>query len=97
MNNILYNNNKYKLSYDNDKMFILINDNKYELSSHPYGLCTYIKVFDESIILDGFNLYVIAKRIEENDETFSPLDFCKLIEYEILKYKVKTKTIDYKS
>lgn len=92
MNKDLYSNEKYKLMLDNGDLYLYIHNFPYKLTYHPYEPTTYIHYDDITITMhNGFDLSYIIKRIEENDESFSTLNFCRNIEYEILKYKSSLK------
>ena len=95
MNKVLYEDNKFELAIDNIGLYIRINESRYELSSHPYEPCTYIKSQDGAvdIVMHGaFDFGIMISSSGEWDcPNHNPLSLCETLEAAILKDKVRKK------
>ena len=95
MHKVLYKDNKFELAIDNIGLYICINGGRYELSSHPYEPCTYIKSQDGAvdIVMRGaFDFGImISSSGEWNCPNYNPLPLCETLEAAILKDKVRKK------
>lgn len=95
VNKVLYKDNEFKLAIDDMGLYLCILGNRYELSSHYYEPCTYIKSQDGTvdIIMHGafdFGL-MISSSGEWKCKDFSPLQLCEVIKKEVLKDKTRKK------
>ena len=93
MNKVLYKDNEFELAIDNTGLYLCINNNRYELSSHYYEPCTYIKSKDGTvnIVMHGtfdFGL-MISSSGEWKCKDFGPLKLCEAIKKEVLKDKAQ--------
>lgn len=95
MNKVLYKDNKFELAIDNIGLYICVNGSRYELSSHYYEPCTYIKSQDGAvdIVLHGaFDFGImISGSGEWNYPNYSQLRLCETLEAAILKDKARRK------
>lgn len=101
MSKVLYKDAKFELSYDDEGMYLLISGDTYELSCHPYEPCTYIKTSDGAVNIvmrNAFDLTYVVSDFEKGQNTrawrfgdLTPLQFCELMEEEILRDKSKKK------
>ena len=93
MNKVLYKDNEFKLAIDDMGLYLCILGNRYELSSHYYEPCTYIKSQDGTvdIVMHGafdFGL-MISSSGEWKCKDFGPLQLCEAIKKEVLKDKAQ--------
>lgn len=95
MNKILYKDNEFELTIDDIGLHLCINNNRYELSSHYYEPCTYIKSKDGTvdIVMHGaFDFGIMISNLGEwNCKDISPLQLCEALKAAILKDKAQKK------
>ena len=95
MKKVLYKDSKFELAIDNIGLYLCIFRNRYELSSHYYEPCTYIKSQDgivDIVIHGAFDFGImISGSGEWNCKEISPLQLCETIEKEILKDRAQKK------
>ena len=96
VNKVLYKDNEFELAIDDTGLHLCINNNRYELSSHPYEPCTYIKSKDGTVDITmhgafDFGLLISSSR-DWNCNDLSPLECCETLKAAILKDKVQKKT-----
>lgn len=87
----IYRDEKYILCYENKIPYFYIKEEKYELSSHPYEPCTYIK--RDGLCISIHNAFDIdyAFHVFQNKKTiisitgkeYSQKDFCTMLEYSL--------------
>lgn len=89
MNKILYKDNKFELAIDNIGLYLCFNGKRYELSSHSYEPCTYIKTSDGSVDIVMHGAFDFGQMISNSGEwicnSINPLQCCEVIKKEILK------------
>lgn len=95
MNKVLYEDDKFELAIDDKGLYLCVFNNRYELSSHSYEPCTYIKSQDGAVDIVMHGAYdfglMIAGEGEWKCRDISPLQLCEAIEKEILKDKAQKK------
>lgn len=93
MNKLIYKDNEFELAIDDEGLYLCWNGERYELSSHYYEPCAYIKSQDGTvdIAMHGafdFGWYISTSKGWISDK-LSPLQLCEILKDAIVKEKEK--------